>query len=56
MIQYLEVEEVAERLKLTPWTVRDMARKQELNGIKVRRKWRFDPAKNQRILEKQQSI
>jgi len=56
MIQYLTVEQVAQNLSLSPWTIRQMVHKGEIPAIKIRRRWRFDPDKVQRKIEKQQSI
>lgn len=56
MIQYLTVEQVAQNLSLSPWTIRQMAHKGEIPAIKIRRRWRFDPDKVQRKIEKQPSI
>jgi excisionase family DNA binding protein len=56
MKTYISVNELAERLNLSPWSVRHMASKGEIPALKIRRKWRFDPDRVQRKLEKQTTI
>ena len=40
----LTVEQVASRLMVRPYTVRDLAKKKVLRGMKPGRRWLFDPA------------
>ena len=40
-VEYLTVEECAERLKLTPYTIREKLKKGEIKGIKMGRIWRI---------------
>ena len=36
------VEEVAEKLKIAPFSVRELLRKRKLNGFKIGKEWRVE--------------
>ena len=49
----LTITQVAKRLSLNAWTVRGMLRSKELEGAKIRNRWRVRPSDLEEYIESQ---
>lgn len=42
MVKWMTVEQVADYLQMSREKIYDMAKKEEIPGVKIRQQWRFD--------------